>query len=361
MPISTKPNLTVRREHPFNAETPAERLVAAMTTPTADFYVRNHGSMPEPDTATHRLSVGGMVEKPLDLDLATLEKDFERREVRALMQCAGNRRRDLLAVAPVAGDPWGPGALGNADWSGVSLADVLKAAGVKEGKGLHVAIDCLDECEMDGETFTYGVSIPLEKAMHPLTLIATGMNGEALTREHGAPMRIVAPGFAGARNAKWVRAITVQDHPSDNPIQRTEYKLFPSEITAETADPAKGMTIEPMPLNSAICIPANHANLKEGRTTVAGWAVSGSHPIARVELSLDGGRSWLQTELENDTDHPWSWTLWSIEVPLCVGDHELVARAFDAAGQTQPSLSDDTWNYKGYLENAWHRVHVVVG
>lgn len=364
-PGHAKPGLIVRSERPFNAEPPLHRLRAAFVTAQADFYVRSHGDVPRLDGDSHRLRVDGLVAAPLDLTMPELRRRFPARTVAAVMQCAGNRRGDLLQVAPVSGDPWSAGAIGNAAWNGAGLAEVLRAAGAPEGPAagaaLHVAFECCDACEAEGERFRYGASIPLDKAMSPEVLLAWGMNGAALAPEHGFPLRAVVPGYAGVRSPKWLSRITVQDRPSDAHPQARDYKLFPPGTTAETADWARGMTINGMPLNAAICEPAPHAALRAGPATLRGYAVASGRAIARVDVSIDGGRRWRQAELEQDPAAPWSWTFWRIDVALARGEPELVVRAWDAAGQTQPALPEDTWNFKGYLSAAWHRVRVTVG
>ncbi len=166
-----------------------------------------------------------MVAAPLDLSVADLKARFAPVTVTAVMQCAGNRRADMLAVAPVSGDPWAPGAIGNAEWTGVRLADVLRAAGIDADDGRHVAFESHDRIA-DTDT-RFGASIPLAKALAPETLLAFAMNGEPLAPEHGHPLRVVVPGFAGIRSPKWLARITVQDRPSDNPMQADDYKLFP--------------------------------------------------------------------------------------------------------------------------------------
>jgi len=360
-PFRSKPDLIVHSEKPYNAEPPLGRLRAAFITAQPDFYVRSHGDIPQLDEARHRLTVNGHVATPLDLSMAELRSRFPPRKVIAVMQCAGNRRADMQQVRPVLGDPWAPGAIGNAEWAGVALADVLRAAGAADNPALHVAFSACDEVEMAGEgRFRFGVSIPMAKAMSPDILLAFEMNGEPLAPEHGFPLRAVVPGFAGVRSPKWLAGITVQEKPSDNHMQQRDYKLLPPDVSEETVDWEKGLTINDMPLNSAICEPVPMAELKPGRTTLRGYAIATARDIMRVDVSLDGGRSWRQAELEHDPAAPWSWTFWHATLDLPKGAHELAVRAWDSAGQTQPALPDDTWNFKGYLSAAWHRVRVQV-
>ncbi|WP_158747689.1 molybdopterin-dependent oxidoreductase [Acidisphaera sp. L21] len=354
-------HLIVRSSGPYNAEPPLGRLRASMRTAQRDLYVRNHGNVPHLDAANHRLRVVGRVSTPLDLSMADLRGKFSETTVTAVMQCAGNRRADMQSVRPTSGDPWAPGAIGNAAWTGVALAEVLRAAGVTNDPSLHVAFEACDEVDMPDEgRFTYGASIPVVKALSPEVLLAYAVNGEPLAPEHGFPLRVVVPGFAGVRSPKWLSTVTVQDRPSDNHMQQRDYKLLPPDVTAETVDWDKGMTIYEMPLNAAICEPALHAKLRAGPSIIRGYAVATAREVARVDVSSDGGRTWVQAVLDHDVQAPWSWTFWSAEIDLAVGKHELIARAWDSAGQTQPSLPDDTWNFKGYLSAAWHRVRVSV-
>ncbi len=349
-------DLIVHSREPLNAEPRLPVLRRAFVTPQAQFYIRSHGAIPAL-MATHRLRVDGLVATPLDLSLAELQAGFASRTVAAVLQCAGNRRADLQQVRPTSGDPWAPGAIGHAEWTGASLADVLRAAGVASRPGLHVAFSASDTMQIGDEPVAFEVSIALEKALQGDVLLAWAMNGEALTPEHGFPLRVVVPGFAGVRSAKWLAAVTVRDSPVASPMQQTDYKLLPPHMTAETADWAAGLTIDEMPLNAAICEPAAGACLTAGAVPVRGYAIATDRRIVRVDVSADGGRNWLQAELEHGAR--WSWTFWTAGLSLAPGAHELVVRAWDSAGQTMPAAPDDTWNFKGYLCAAWHRVPVV--
>ena len=353
--------MIVHTSEPLNAEPPLDQLRESFITPQRFFYVRSHGNIPKLDAARHRLLLRGKVATPLDLTLDELRAGFPWRTVMAVLQCAGNRRADLVQVKPVSGDPWQPGAIGNAEWGGIALANVLRAAGADVAPERHVAFSCLDDIDLDGERFRFGASIPMAKALSPDVLLAFEMNGEALAPEHGFPLRVVTPGYAGVRSPKWLAAITVQETLSDNHMQQRDYKLLPSDVTKESVDWSKGMTINDMPLNSAICEPPAHATLKAGKTVLRGYAIATNRQVARVDVSADGGRSWSQAALERHAEAHWSWIFWQAEMELPAGEHELVVRAWDSAGQTQPALPDDTWNFKGYLSAAWHRVPVKAG
>jgi sulfite oxidase len=297
------------------------------------------------DPASYHLEVGGR-----SFSLPELQARFPHRTVAATMQCAGNRRGELAALRPTAGDPWAPGAIGTAEWTGVALADLLAAACEA---GEHVHFDSHDTAR--GTPF--GVSIPAAKATAPEVLLAWSMNGAPLTPAHGAPLRAVVPGYAGIRSAKWLRSVSAANEPSPNPMQQNDYKLFPPDIRKETADPRHGLTIDAMPLNAAICHPAPGAAWPPGPLTLRGYAVAGDRAVARVDVSPDGGATWRQAELGPAL--PWCWRLWQAELDLRPGDHELVVRAWDSAGQTQPERLESVWNFKGYLCSAWHRVRVT--
>jgi sulfite oxidase len=358
--LDASEKLIVHSDKPYNAEPKLARLRASMRTAQADFYVRSHGNIPEIDATRHRLRVSGRVRQKLNLSMEDLRQRFQAHTVEAVLQCAGNRRRDMLRVKPVSGDPWAAGAIGNAGWTGARLIDVLKAAEAERTDNLHVAFDSMDDCNVEGHQFRYGVSIPLTKATSPEVVLAYQMNGEPLTAQHGAPLRVIVPGFAGVRSAKWLTSITVQESASKGYIQAEDYKLFPSDKTKETANPTEGMTINDMPLNSAICEPADNSMLKAGSIKIRGWAVATARPIVRVDVSADGGRHWVQAMLEHDPGSCWSWSFWETILEVGPGSHEIAVRAWDAAGQTQPALPEDTWNFKGYLAAFWHRIHVQV-
>jgi sulfite oxidase len=357
-PIDTHPRLRVRQESPLNAEPAPDALRESFRTPNELFFIRNHGDVPAVDPGAYRLTVDGLVESPLSLSLADLRR-FPRITVGATLQCAGNRRRELIEVAPIPGElPWDSEAISNAAWSGVPLREVLAAAGPRAG-ARHAAFLGLDETERHGHRFQFGGSVPLEKAMHPEVLLADTMNGAPLPPVHGAPLRVVVPGYIGARSVKWISRITLREAPSDNYFQARAYRLFPPSVQPDIVDWETGMMLGESPVNSVICSPVSGARLPAGRISVRGWAMAGGgREVARVDISADGGGTWTTAELES-RESGWTWCFWAAALDLPPGEHEILCRAFDSAAQTQPNDPAQVWNFKGYANNAWHRVRVV--
>ena len=355
--------MTVYRGDPFNAGPPLEALRAAFETPTELFFARNHAARnhaPVPDIAAAdwRLEVDGRVARPLRLSLADLARDFPRAERAATLQCAGNRRAEMLPDAdPASAVLWGSDAISHGRWAGVPLRAVLAAAGVQEDARFLAALG-LDEIRQGDAVFGLGGSIPLSKALGEEVLLATELNGAPLPPLHGGPLRLLVPGYIGARSVKWLGRLTLQAEPSANHYQQRAYKIFPPDITSETVDWAGGEMLGPFRLNSAICAPQPGAPLSAGRQRVAGYAIA-YEPVAAVELSVDGGQTWQETALLGEPQR-WSWSFWELEVELPAGRHELVVRAWDQAGNTQPAELAEIWNFKGYLNNSWQRLSVDV-
>jgi sulfite oxidase len=353
--------LIVRQKSPLNAEPRLADLAQSWITPTPEFYVRNHGSIPTIAAATYRLKVEGLVGKPLTLSLRALAGRFPAAAAVATMTCAGNRRYEHSKVKKVGGVQWREGAVGNARWQGVRLSDVLKAAGLKP-EAKHIWFDGLDEIDHKGKTIRFGASIPLEKAMAdaksmPGTLLCTRMNGQPLTPEHGAPLRAVVPGYIGARSAKWLGRIVVSDRPSPNHFLADAYKLVTEGDTLELAEAGPIYT---MPLNAAICTPAAGVKLNSGTVRVTGYALPAGRPgrsVARVELSTDDGRTFQRAKITS-ARREYCWVLWTADVRVSPKSRQLIVRCRDSAGHVQPRTVP--WNMKGYMYNAWHRVPVSV-
>ncbi|MEO8275901.1 MAG: sulfite oxidase [Thermoanaerobaculia bacterium] len=353
------PRILVRQESPFNAGPPPEELRASFVTPNDLFFVRSHGGVPAVDPADFRLEIRGMVEHPLTLSLADLAR-YPRHEVTATIQCAGNRRSELAALRPIPHElAWGSEAVSNARWAGIRLADLLQDA-APTADARHAAFCGLDEAERHGKRFHFGGSIPLEKALAGEVLLALEMNGEPLPPVHGYPLRVVVPGWIGARSVKWLHKIKLQAGPSDNYFQSVAYRLFPASVGPDNVVWDEGTMLGEQAINAVVTSPPPGAHLAAGSVHVEGFALAGGgRAVERVEISLDGGRSWRLAALRSEQER-WAWRFWECDVDLASGAHEIVVRAWDSASQTQPEAVDQVWNFKGYMNNAWPRVPVVV-
>jgi sulfite oxidase len=159
---------------------------------------------------------------------------------------------------------------------------------------------------------------------------------------------------------KWLASIILQEAPSTNYYQARAYKLFPPHIQARSADWTQGEMLGALPLNSVIFRPTEGEVLQEGPISIQGYAVAGEgQHIERVELSSDGGVTWITATL-HEQPQMWTWCFWEVTLPLGSGIHQLLVRAWDSSGGTQPEDVKQVWNWKGYQNNAWHRVNVVV-
>jgi sulfite oxidase len=348
-------DLVIYEEEPFNAETGRAALAEGPLTATDAFYVRGHGAVPEIDPGAWRLHVHGLVERQLDLSLVTLREAFREREVTATLQCAGNRRAGLIAIRDIPGEaPWGPGATGTATWTGVALADVLALAGPLR-EAAHVGFDGADFSAEPKPAERFGGSIPVEKACRPEVLLAWAMNGEPLPLVHGAPLRVVVPGYIGARSVKWLERIELRSGPWQGYFQHVVYRLLPQD---ESPAPGAGMPLGLVALNSDVLSPADGETVAIGPLEVRGYAFAGGERhVARVDVSLDGGASWSQAELLDDLG-PWAWRHWRITVDLAPGEHEILVRAWDSSAATQPEDEAGLWNPKGYVNNARPRIRI---
>src|SRR3981081_4493703 len=288
-------DMIVYEAEPFNAETGLAALAESAVTATDAFYVRGHGTVPEIDFGSWRLRVHGLVERELDLSLRTLREAFRERQVTATLQCAGNRRAGLIAIREIPGEaPWGPGATGTATWIGVSVADALPLARAPSEAG-RVGFDGAALCPEAKPAQRFGGSIPLDKACRPEVLLAWAMNGEPLRPIHGAPLRVVVPGYIGARSVKWLEQIEVRSRPWDGYFQHVVYRLLPED---GTPGPGAGMPLGLVALNSDVVSPADGERGAAGPVEVRGYAFAGGERhVARVDVSIDGGASWSQAEL----------------------------------------------------------------
>jgi sulfite oxidase len=350
--------MIVHDVEPFNAEPPRGELADRVLTPVESFYSRNHGPIPELNPQAWQLRVSGLVDRPLELSLEELHARFKPRTLVATLQCAGNRRAGLIEVRDIPGEvPWAA-ATSTAEWTGASLADVLSVARLGP-QAAHVAFAAPDVSQRADPPQPYGGSIPVKKALSGEVLLAWAMNGQPLPAVHGAPVRVVVPGYIGARSVKWVHRITVGQHPSNNYFQATAYRLLPAETDPSTARPGDGLPLGAVAVNADILRPDDGDILPAGPVEVTGYAFVGDdRSIVRVDVSIDGGRSWRQADLDDQVS-PWAWRHWRTILDLPVGDTEITARAWDTSGTAQPESPVHLWNPKGYVNNSCARIRVA--
>jgi sulfite oxidase len=337
-------SLIVRSRRPLDLETPVEAFDRFLT-PNDRFFVRSHFGAPAVSLAPWRLAIRGLVERPLALGLDDLA-GMETVTAPVLLQCSGNGRSHFSPAIPGVG--WDRGAVGNAEWTGVRLADLLKRAGLKLDQG-HVHLVGAD-APPSIKTPPFFRSIPLARALDPGTLVATRMNDEPLPLLHGGPLRLVVPGWAANHWIKWLRAITVAREEAPGFYQQTAYRM-PKVPAPPGADlkPSDLVPVTTMPVKSLIARPAVGAPLKAGRNEIRGVAWTGEGHVTRVEVATGPDGPWHTAILLND-DRPGTWRLWhwTWDAPG-PGRYQLRARATDSAGQTQPETSP--WNRSGYLWN----------
>ncbi|KAI8324953.1 sulfite oxidase-like protein [Martensiomyces pterosporus] len=376
----TLSNYIVRAKEPFNAEAKLDRLVENFVTPTDRHFRRNHGAIPNLDGPSWQMSIEiasacpSVKQHSVSVGISDLFK-LQQFEVVAVLECAGNRRDGLKAIKPVNGVIWGPGTASNAQWGGYRLRDMLVGAGVPANlcdpfyaTPRHVEFAGHGDASDDTH---YASSIPLEWVMNPLNmvLVATEMNGQKLTRDHGYPARIVAPGIIGARWVKWLKCIRVQDCESENFYQKLDYKILPPMANGANCQEFWPLFPALMELNiqSVICRPTPDECIQTGRPyLVQGYALSGGgRAVDRVEVSLDGGETWdlakvfsIHAKDRNGQREwaakSWAWVLWSYRIDSVPPRCEIACRAWDSGGNTQPSNA--VWNYRGVMNNSVYHV-----
>lgn len=349
--IAGKEKLIIRSARPEDLETPVE-LFNSWITPNDTFYVRHHSYAPE--TTEWKLSIEGEVNKPLSFSLEDLKK-LPKATLTVTLECAGNGR--AFMEPPVAGIQWEKGAVGTARWGGVKLADVLKAAGLKPtGKFVY-----LNGADIGiGKMPDFVRQVPMEKALHPDTILAYEMNGEPLPKLHGAPLRAIIAGWEGAYAVKWLNQITVADKENDGFWVKTAYRFPTKRVAPGAAVDAKDMApVSGLVVKSLISAPKDGTTVKTGAAVVvSGFAWAGEANITKVDISLDNGQTWQAAKLGKD-QAKYTWRQFSFEWKAAeVGSFLVMARATDDKGRMQPVAA--TWNPSGYLYNVIDRVRVNV-
>jgi DMSO/TMAO reductase YedYZ molybdopterin-dependent catalytic subunit len=354
-----KTDLILLTSRPPQLETP-KRYFDRAITPNEAFFVRYH-IFPIPtrvDPAAWRLKLGGVVDKPLELSMDDLKTRFERASVVAVNQCSGNGRSRF--VPRVFGGQWGDGAMGNAEWSGVRLRDLLNAAGVRPG-ALEVTFNGLDEPAAPSVP-DFIKSLTVSHIMDdPDILVADEMNGQPLPMLNGFPARLVVPGWYSTYWVKNLCEITVLDHEFDGFWMKTAYRIPDNSCgcVEPGGRPARTVPISRMNVKSVIALPVDGTQVRVGDTVMLkGVAFDGGDGVTEVFVSSDGGATWQSARLGRDLGR-YSFREWSYELkvrracPL-----RLMVRAVNRVGDSQPA--EPLWNPAGYLRNVVDHVDVQV-
>ena len=336
--------MIIREKEPANLEMPFSAL-DGLITPNDQFYVRSHFPVPEIDLARWRLRIEGAVDRPREYSHADL---LARSLVTipATMECAGNSR--VFLQPKVEGVQWEMGAIGNAEWTGIWLGELLREAGCAT-KGGEVILEGADSGPIakpprPAGKLHYARSLSLGKALDGV-LLALRMNGEPLTPAHGFPLRAIVPGWYGMAAVKWLQTIIVTTEPFLGYYQTVDYAYW-----EQTKNGPQLVPITEMQVKAAIARPALGETVAAGSTyRVRGSAWTADAEIVRVEISCDRGKNWAEASLGKESLRN-SWRLWDYDwkVPKA-GTQTLIARATDSRGRTQPMERDQ--NFGGYMIN----------
>jgi DMSO/TMAO reductase YedYZ molybdopterin-dependent catalytic subunit len=335
------PRLVLITREPFNAELPLQRQ-AGVITPTSLFYVRSHFAVPNLTQDSWRLRVGGAVEHALELTFDAL-RSLSSKSITVTTECAGNGRSNFSPNAE--GEPWQHGAVSTAEWTGVPLRDVLALAQPR-ASAVEALIRGADSGHVGaaGKTLTYERSLTLAQATHADVLLAYAMNGDDLPPEHGYPVRLIVPGWYGMASVKWVASIDLIEQPFTGFYQQDRYIMAHPERGETATTPLQAMAVRAL-----VTYPTNGSTVTAGTQTIRGVAWSGAAPVAGVDLSLDGGASWLVATIVSDGG-PYAWRRWEYRWNAQPGIATIHVRAKDEAGRVQPVEAD--WNRLGYCNNA---------
>ena len=355
--------LVVLGDKPLVAETP-EHLLDDDTTTVGRFFVRNNGGLPDEvrDIDGWKITVEGEVNAKLELTLGQLKQRFQAQTHRMVMECGGNGRAFFAPTAR--GNQWTNGGAGCAEWTGVKLADVLAAAGLKDSAKFTGSWGTDPHLSGDPEKRVISRGNVLAKSMDPHTMIVWGMNGQPLSHLHGGPVRLLAPGWPGSLSTKWLSTIVVRSTPHDGAgMGGTSYRVPVTPIVPGSSNDGKSFRdMEAMPIRSIVTAPANGTRLAAGTRSLAlrGAAWGSAVGVARVDVSLDFGQTWQQASMAAPRN-PFDWVRWTHAMPVpSDGYFEVWSRATDRNGVSQPIVAAN-WNPQGYGANPINRLAVMVG
>ncbi|MFU0506349.1 sulfite oxidase [Pseudaminobacter sp. NGMCC 1.201702] len=351
-------------DRPLVAETP-ESLLDDDTTPISKFFIRNNGQLPDEvdDMEAWQLRVDGEVDTPLILTLAELKSKFTQHTFRMVLECGGNGRSFFQPAAR--GNQWKNGGAGCAEWTGVRMADVLQACGLKSSAKFTGHFGADPHLSGDTERAAISRGMPIEKALEPHSLIVWAMNGEPLPHIHGGPLRLLVPGWPASLSSKWLNRILVRATPHDGQgMGGTSYRIptVPLIPGSNVDGKTNFADMTSMPVRSIITAPANGTRLPVSarQVSIRGAAWAGDHEVTKVEVSIDAGERWHSMALAKPRNR-YDWVRWTGDIKLpSEGYFEIWARATDSRGVAQPHVATN-WNPQGYGSNPLHRIAILAG
>jgi DMSO/TMAO reductase YedYZ molybdopterin-dependent catalytic subunit len=394
------PGLEILSTDPENAQAAERATYTTMITPAEEFYIRNHYATPDIDESEWTVSLTGMVDEEVELSMEELKNDFSTETVFHTMQCSGNGRSYF--EPQVGGNQWTFGAVGNAEWTGTPLSEVLEAFGADTSEDMWLTV-MGGEAPEGEDVFTR--SVPMSKVMDDCMLVYQ-MNGGPIPTDHGHPVRFLVPGWFGNNNVKWVNRMHVMDmmvygEEWEDGDQRTythwqqySYRIIPQQDedaeqyqTIDIFDTREQMGASDQIRNaylydqltkSIIGHPGEGATVsprRDGTVEVVGVAWAGDDTVETIEVSTDGGESWNEGEFLQPDIGQYAWRLFRYVWEPDPGEYTLASRATDDQGRSQPAtisapedglrgIENDQfpWNQDGYANSAYmpHAVDVTV-
>ena len=317
------PDAAVRQYGELNTRN-WEQLNSWMT-PNEDFFTVSHYNRPVLKAEGWRLHIGGLVERPISLTLEQIHAR-PRQEVTCTLECGGNH-----------GFNWFTGGIGNARWAGTPLAQLLRDAGIKKD-GIDVVFFGSDEGDEEVRDIklkqNFSRSMSVEEALAPSNLLCYEMNGELLPPLHGFPLRLIAPGWYGVANVKWLKRIEVVDKRWAGRFMAKDYVTIREERRENGEVVWTQKTVGPALLKSMT------AKVTRKDRTHRIYGAAWGRPIQRVEVRIDEG-PWRAATIDRGQEHEFAWKFWHLDwEDAAAGEHTVTSRAIDRAGQIQPAMSD---------------------
>ena len=298
------------------------RQISDFYTDNRDFYVVQHYGQPEVDVDNYRLKVTGLVDNEREFSLAEL-RNMSQFDIDVGFECGGNRSSLY------------DGLIGNANWRGVRLRDILNAVGVKpEGEevvffGADIGSEEIRDTEVEQ---SFARSLPVADAIRDVNLVALEMNGEGLPLFHGRPVRLVVPGYYGVANVKWLTQIHVQDRRYMGRFMGRDYVTLKREMIGDEERWVEN-SVTKIQLKSSIVRVTRMGNQHK----ITGFVLNDGTPLRSVEIKIDNG-PWQEADLDSRATQ-YSWKLFTMDWNASSGEHTLVSRVTDADGNVQ--LTED--------------------